>query len=167
MRGLLFALGVTTLLAGCASVTRGTNEQVQFDSEPAGAEMRSIIDYPCGGPCALRDDRPETGSAYMDGVRTPEIMGPACVTPCSIQVARNQDLIVTFAKAGYQPQTVKLGRQTSGGGTVGMAGNILLGGVVGLAVDAGNGAAFDHVPNPLKVVLRPLAVETAPAKRKR
>ena len=32
------------ILAGCASVTRGTSEPVVFDSEPAGAEM--LTDFP-------------------------------------------------------------------------------------------------------------------------
>ena len=40
---------------------------------------------------------------------------------------------------------------TAGG--AGLAGNVLLGGVIGLGVDAATGAAFDLVPNPLKVTL--------------
>jgi hypothetical protein len=38
--------------------------------------------------------------------------GPSCETPCAFSVAPDQEFSVTFALAGYQPQTVpvKLGR---------------------------------------------------------
>lgn len=157
-------------LAACASVTRGTTEVIQFDSEPAGAEMRSIVDYPCGGPCPIHDDRPSAGAAYSgEDVRTPVEPGPACLTPCSVSVPRNKDLIVTFSKAGYELQTVKLGTKVAGTGVAGVAGNALIGGGIGLVVDAGTGAALDHSPNPLKVTLVPIrqaAQAGKPAKRR-
>lgn len=152
---LLAALGAAgMMLTGCASVARGTSESVVFDSDPPGAEMRSVVDYPCGGPCPVRDDKVGSAAAYMGDVRTPEVPGPACVTPCTLQVPRNQPLVVTMAKAGYEPRTVKLATTVRAGGAVGVAGNIVAGGLVGMAVDAGTGAALDHCPNPLKVVLR-------------
>ena len=159
------AVGACALaLAGCASVARGTSEAVQFDSEPSGAEMRSVIDYPCGGPCSARDDRPQAAAPYIENERTPTIAGPACITPCTAQVARNQELIVTFTKTGYESQTVKLHTKLSGGGAAGVAGNALIGGGIGLVVDTGTGAALDHQPNPLKVILQPVA--STPAKRR-
>lgn len=162
----LAALGaVAMLLCGCASVTRGTTEPVVFESEPSGAEMHSVVDYPCGGPCPVREDKVGSATAYEgDKVQTPPVPGPACVTPCTVQVARNQDLVVTFTKAGYRPKTVKLGREVTGNGGLGLAGNIIAGGAVGLVTDGITGAATDHKPNPLHVVLEPLA-PAAPAKR--
>jgi len=155
--GWIAALGAGLFLCGCASVVRGTTEQVTFDSDPSGAEMRSVIYYPCGGPCPVRDEAVGSAAAYSGSdVRTPEVPGPACITPCTAQVARNEELLVTFSKAGYEPQTVRLTTKASGGGAAGMAGNIILGGAVGLVVDAGTGAALDHYPNPLKVLLKPL-----------
>jgi hypothetical protein len=149
------ALGAALILCGCASVVRGTSEQVQFDSVPAGAQMRSIVKYDCGGPCPLGTDR--TGNYLTEEqMKTPLESGPACVTPCIAQVPRNQELIVTFSKPGYESQTVPLRPVVSGAGAAGMAGNIVLGGVVGAVVDTGTGAAMDHQPNPLKVVLKPL-----------
>ena len=44
-------------------------------------------------------------------------------------------------------------------GSAGMAGNVILGGLIGAAVDANNGATQDLVPNPLRVTLE---AETAP-----
>lgn len=157
------------LLAGCASVTRGTSEQVVFDSEPSGAEMRSVIDYPCGGPCPVRDDKVGSEAAYLEeNIRTEPVPGPTCVTPCTLAVPRNQDLIVTFTKPGYHPKTVKLGRELAPGGAAGVAGNVLVGGAVGLVTDGVTGAAMDHKPNPLKVVLEPVksaSPEKPPRKR--
>ena len=165
LRGLFAAFFVVSL-AACASVVRGTVEQVQFNSEPPGATMRSIIAYECGGPCPQRDERIGSDTAYMnDDIRTPEVPGPACITTCTAQVARNQDLIVTFTKDGYAPQTVKLTGKLSGGGAAGVAGNIILGGAIGAVVDTGTGAALDHYPNPLKVVL--VAIKSGPATNKR
>ena len=37
-----------------------------------------------------------------------------------------------------------------------MAGNILFGGLIGAAVDAGSGAMYDLKPNPVEVTLMPL-----------
>lgn len=155
-----------SLLSGCASIIRGTIEQVQFDSDPAGATMRSIVSYECGGPCAVRDERPESQTSYV-GIndRTPDVPGPACITPCAAQVARNQELIVTFSKEGYETQTLKLSNHLAGGGVAGAAGNILLGGAIGAAVDVGDGAVMDHYPNPLRAILTPLKAPPAQQQR--
>ncbi|WAP67077.1 hypothetical protein [Jiella pelagia] len=59
------------------------------------------------------------------------------------------------SKPGYQTETVQVSTEVSGGGAAGMAGNILLGGVVGIGVDAVTGAALDHTPNPVNIVLEP------------
>jgi hypothetical protein len=156
------------VMAGCATAVRGTTETVIFDSTPAGAEMRSIVDYPCGGPCPVRDDRASVGAAYLEtGAQTPVENGPACLTPCSAEVKRNQALIVTFAKPGYEPQTVKLGIRVADGGAAGVVvGNALAGGITGMIVDTGTGAAMDHYPNPLKVTLVPIR-QPVPLKPKR
>ena len=36
-----------------------------------------------------------------------------------------------------------------------MAGNVLLGGVIGAGIDASTGAMHSHKPNPLRVTLNP------------
>lgn len=157
------AMAATLMLGGCATVARRTIEQVQFNSEPPGATMRSIISYECGGPCPMRDERIGSDTAYLnDGIRTPEVPGPACITPCTAQVARNQELIVTFTKEGYEPQTLKLSNHVAGGGVAGIAGNVIIGGAVGAVVDVGTGATMDHYPNPLKAVLEPIKKPPAP-----
>ncbi|MGO3927394.1 translation initiation factor 2, partial [Rhodopseudomonas pseudopalustris] len=47
------------------------------------------------------------------------------------------------------------------------AGNLLLGGVVGMGVDAATGAAMDHHPNPVVVTLQPVPAPAAPVARHR
>jgi chorismate mutase len=53
--------------------------------------------------------------------------------------------------------------RTAGGGSAGMAGNVILGGLIGAVVDSNNGATQDLVPNPLTVTLELQAVAPAPA----
>jgi len=44
----------------------------------------------------------------------------------------------------------------AGAGAAGFAGNILIGGVVGMAVDAASGATLEHYPNPVMMKMVPL-----------
>jgi hypothetical protein len=125
-------LGVVALaaaLGGCASVTRGTTENISISSTPSGAE------------------------ATITGLEVPT----ACITPCAIVAKRNADLSVSFAKPGYEPEVIQLTKEIPGTGAAGFAGNILAGGLIGMGVDAATGAAQDHKPNPVIVTLRPAA----------
>lgn len=158
-------------LASCATVFRGSTDQVQFDSEPTGAIVRSTIVPPCGNaPCASATAQGAAdGAPYgQSDLQVPPEPGPACTTPCMAEVPRNRELLVTFSKAGYLDLTVPLKTKVAGAGAAGMAGNVVLGGAVGLVVDTASGAALDHYPNPLKVVLQPVpdVKPTKPSKRK-
>ena len=114
---------------GCASVTRGTTENISIATTPAGA------------------------TAEISGLDIPT----ACVTPCVVQAKRNADITVAISKEGYEPQVIPLTKEVTVTGAAGFAGNILLGGLVGMGVDAAMGAALDHKPNPVTVTLQPLA----------
>ena len=61
----------------------------------------------------------------------------------------------TITKPGYKTVTATVGNRISGGGGAGLAGNILVGGIIGAGVDAGTGAALDLRPDPLVVKLEP------------
>lgn len=134
---LVVTLGVT--LAGCASVTRGTTENIAISSTPSGAE------------------------AVVSGLEVPT----TCLTPCAIVAKRNADITVTFQKEGYEPQTVQLAKEIPGSGAAGFAGNLLLGGLVGMGVDAATGAATDHKPNPVIVTLQPSPPPPVAPRKKR
>lgn len=83
-------------------------------------------------------------------------MGFVCITPCTLQTNRKDEFTVTISKAGYHSAEVPVVSRVGTGGAAGFAGNILLGGVIGMAADAATGAALEHYPNPITVTLVPL-----------
>lgn len=113
------------LFVSCATVTRGIHEKLRVESDPSGAE-------------ALLSTG-ETG-----------------VTPAVfVKNRRTENFTVTVSKAGYVSQTVKVESRASGTGGTAMAGNALIGGLIGIGVDAATGAYDSLYPNPVSVVLVP------------
>ena len=133
-------VALSVMLGGCASVTRGTTENISISSTPSGVE------------------------AVVSGLEVPT----TCTTPCAIVAKRSADITITFEKEGYQSQTVQLTKEVSGTGAAGFAGNLLAGGLIGMGVDAATGAATDHKPNPVIVTMQPSAPPRAhpPAPKK-
>ena len=122
-------LALAGALAGCASATRGWTEQVAISTTPSGA------------------------TAMVTGNGDPI----ECVTPCAVTVRRNADVTVNLQKPGYQGEVVPLTKEIAATGAAGFAGNLLLGGAVGMVVDAASGAPLEHKPNPVIVTMRPVA----------
>ena len=133
---LVLAAAIAAPCVGCASVTRGTTENISISSTPAGA------------------------TAEIPGLDIPT----ACVTPCVVVAKRSADITVTVNKEGYEPQIIPLTKEIPGTGAAGFAGNVLLGGLVGMGVDAATGAALDHKPNPVIVTLQPVAPHGPPSR---
>lgn len=77
-------------------------------------------------------------------------------TPGSFKLSRSDALTVTISKEGYETVTVNITPQIVGAGAAGMAGNVLVGGLIGAGVDAFSGAMKDLKPNPVRVTLVPL-----------
>jgi hypothetical protein len=126
MKSLLAALAAAAMLSGCASVARGTTEKVVINSEPADATIRTSLGHSC----------PQS--------------------PCTVEVSRKSEFTAYAEKEGYKPGQVYVGTGFSGGGAAGLAGNILVGGVIGVGVDAMTGATLDHSPNPAHITLVPV-----------
>ncbi|KCZ52865.1 hypothetical protein HY3_08500 [Hyphomonas pacifica] len=81
-----------------------------------------------------------------------------------MELNRKYTYSVEIAKEGYETWVQLLEPKLSGDGTAGMAGNILLGGVIGAAVDASTGAMNDLKPNPMVATLVPAGdAEVKPA----
>jgi hypothetical protein len=97
---------------GCASISRGTTENISISSTPPGA------------------------TAELSGLDNPT----SCVTPCVVVVKRSADITVTINKEGYEPQVIPLTKEIAGSGAACFAGNVLVGGLVGMGVDAGSQA---------------------------
>jgi hypothetical protein len=136
---ILMAAALILPLAACATITRGTKQAFTVETTPSGASVTTSSGLSC----------------------------PA--TPCTFaRVPRESEFTVTISLPGYRTTTHQVTHQTSGGGGAGMAGNVLVGGIIGGIVDSNNGATQELVPNPLRVTLQPLdagppAATAAPA----
>jgi len=75
--------------------------------------------------------------------------GASCTTPCELSMKRRDDYRADIEMEGYQPTSVLIQSRTGGA----MAGNLLLGGIVGGVVDASNGSTNHLFPRPLNVKL--------------
>jgi len=82
--------------------------------------------------------------------------GYSCTTPCSMEMKRRSEFVVTLRKEGYRTTEAAVTNVLSGGGGAALAGNIIIGGAIGVGVDAATGATQDLFPNPLNVVLDPV-----------
>jgi hypothetical protein len=120
---------IAVLGSGCASIARGTTEDVVVNSVPAGALVTTSIGHTC----------PKS--------------------PCTFHVARKTPFTALASKPGYSDGSLFIDTVMSGKGTAGLAGNFLVGGVIGVGVDAVSGATLDHIPNPAIISLQPLGAE--------
>lgn len=107
-------------------MTRGTSSQVTINSEPPGAEARTSLGHQC------------------------------TATPCTYDISRKSEFVVSFSKPGFEPQQIPVITKVAGAGVAGLAGNVLVGGVIGIGVDAATGATLEHVPNPVFATLVPI-----------
>jgi hypothetical protein len=129
----LLMLAMATLSA-CATVTSGTNHTLLVESDPVGAT------------CLLRRDGANIASVNP--------------TPGSARISKSRhDITVNCEKADHEPtsQTVTAGFQAM------TLGNVLVGGVIGLAADLASGAAITY-PDSVKVVLWPRSFPSAAAR---
>lgn len=131
MLKLVIAAAAAMSLCACATITRGTTQAFEVRTSPPGAEVQTSTGLWCKS--------------------TP------CVFP---NVARNSNFVVTITKPGYKTIQTNITNENKGGGTANLAGNILVGGLIGIGVDASSGALQDLTPNPLEVALE---LEAAPA----
>lgn len=81
--------------------------------------------------------------------------GEECISPCTLKLKRKVPFTVTLLKQGYTKVTTDIISQIAGAGAAGMAGNVLVGGIIGVGIDAASGATKELKPNPLIVSLEP------------
>jgi hypothetical protein len=137
MKSVLLCLPVV-LFTSCATITRGSHETLTVLSEPPGANV--VLSS-----------------------------GEKGVTPTTFVKSRGDNFTITVSKARYVPQTVNVESKVSATGGTAMAGNVgfVVGGPIGVAVDAVNGAYNSLYPNPVSVRLVPLRKSAAAAAIKR
>ena len=130
---ILIAAVAALSLSGCATVTRGTTQEFTITTVPAGASVSTSNGFQCPS------------------------------TPCTLKMPRRPGFTVEVSLPGYQTQTLTVESSMSGGGGAALAGNVIIGGVIGAGVDATSGALNDLKPNPLEVILVPVGQAAAPA----
>jgi hypothetical protein len=111
------------LLAGCASIFSGTNQNVNVRSTPMDAEVKILT---------------KEGISVAQGR-----------TPMMASVERGEEFVVYISKAGYQPVAVGLDK----GLNLFFVGNLLCGGLLGVTIDLLDGAAYKVQPGTVQVVL--------------
>jgi hypothetical protein len=121
-------------LGACATVTRGSHQAWTIETTPGGAAVKTSTGFACDA------------------------------TPCTFKLPRKNEFDVTVTKAGYKTYTTHITNEITGKGGAAMAGNVLVGGLIGVGVDAATGATKDLKPNPLQVTLEPEAAKVADAK---
>ena len=115
--------GLSLSLPACATITRGTTQQFTVESSPPGARASTSNGFQCEA------------------------------TPCTFRMPRKPGFTATATMDGYVSQEIVVDSKIAGSGAAGAAGNILVGGPIGLIVDGTSGAMNDLTPNPLTVTL--------------
>jgi len=93
-------------------------------------------------------------NANVSNVKINTSHGYSCTTPCAMNLPRNIPFTVTATKAGYCKAEARVGSSTTSGGSLAMAGNVIIaGGVVGAIVDSNKGSTKSLFPNPLNIIL--------------
>ena len=142
----LTILIAVAFIGGCAAMTRGTNEPIEFKSSPQSAKVELSDGQSCDA------------------------------TPCSISLPRTVDVSATFKLEGCDDLITNIRGKSSDTGAWMVAGNIMfgatiqfifatlwpqinesypgiVGGISGLIVDLWTGAGYDAHPNPVEVEL--------------
>src|SRR5436853_6023525 len=123
--------------SSCATITRGVHDKLTVANSPTGANV-----------------------VHATGERG--------VTPTKfVKERKTEPFTVTVSKPGDVPETVKVESKFGGTGGGAMAGNLLLGGAIGLGVDAGTGAYKSLYPNPVSVHLVPTSTSKSRTTSKR
>ncbi len=118
-------LGLAFLSSGCATITKGSTDTVTVDTRPPGAT------------CAL--SQAGVTVAYVNP------------TPGTVQVEKSKnDISVRCEREGFQPAVGVLSSELEGM----TFGNILFGGLIGVAVDASSGA-LNKYPPMVQIVMVP------------
>jgi hypothetical protein len=121
---LVVGLVITVLIVGCATIFKGTDQAINISSSPSAAKV--II-------------KTTGGVQVFDGV-----------TPVVTKLSKKNEYLVTLTLEGYKETTVNIMKNGIEGW---FWGNLLCGGVIGIVIDAVNGAMYKLAPDQISVSL--------------
>lgn len=129
-RRLLMAAAALAGLCGCATITTGADQSITVVTDPDGAKCRL--------------DRKGQSLAVVNP------------TPGTVQIDKSKDAItITCSKESFKHTVGSLGSEFQGM----TFGNVIFGGIIGVAVDAGSGAMNEY-PSEITIVLIPESFPT-------
>ena len=125
-----------------------------------------LVSLLCAGCATVERGTTDTLAIVSDppGATATGTIGASCITPCSLEVGRRDDVSITIAKAGFVSRTVTVKTRISDVGVGFFMENVVTAGLGG-GVDIATGATLEHAPNPVSVTLAP-AVTPVSAKPK-
>ena len=122
---MLALLVVLALVAvGCATIMKGSDQEVRINSSPAGAKVTI---------------KTVGGVTVYEGT-----------TPVKTKIPKKNQYVVTVSMQGYKDATANITQESIEGW---FWGNILCGGIIGIIVDATNGAMHHLGPEEVMVSL--------------
>lgn len=126
-RSIVLAVTLQTLLTGCASITKDSNQPVKVETYSKNNVAIS------GAKCVAKNERGEW----------------TATTPGNLVVHRSgQNLLVNCEKEGELPGAATVISRANGG----MFGNILFGGGIGAIVDHNKGTAYSY-PDWIRIIM--------------
>ena len=75
--------------------------------------------------------------------------GLNCITPCVLELSRNRPYNILIEKKGYEPASATITNTASGW----LWGDLVFGGLIGLAIDFGTGGAYKLSPENVNINL--------------
>jgi hypothetical protein len=115
------AISMLLLIVGCASIITGTSAKMSVTSNPSQASVN-----------VLRTG----GQKVFEGA-----------TPANFKLPRSSKYSMNIKLAGYKEQTVQIGQEFN----TWYLGNLICGGILGLIIDAVDGAMWNLEPNQVHV----------------
>lgn len=122
-------LVIAIALSGCATIFKGTNQDIRITSTPANATV--VI-------------KTSGGVEVFNGT-----------TPATAKLPKKKEYIVTVKMDGYKETNVMVNQ----GFEAWTIGNLLCGGVIGLVIDAVDGAMWKLEPDQIMVTLATASLE--------
>jgi len=132
MRKAVFMVGLLTIqLGACATITKGKNQDVVFNSKPSKANV------------------------LVTELRGPRENILSCITPCMLELSKNALYQLEISKPGYAPFETDLTPKVKAEGGTAAVGSFIATAGIGTLVDMHTGSLYDFDPNPVNVILKP------------